>query len=101
MGSANRKKSKTSGKAGAKKSAARRGALSLVAAERILRNYSGKEAYVIVTPSQLSYLRYNGMAPPGAAEELTRSLERSRDFKVVFRTGGSEIFRFTGNGGTS
>jgi hypothetical protein len=73
----------------------------LVALERMLRNDSGREEYVIVTPSQLSYLRFNGMAPPGAAEELTRSLEQSGDFEVVFRTGASEIFRFTGNGGTS
>jgi hypothetical protein len=72
-----------------------------VALERILRNDSEREKYVIVTPSQLAYLRYNGMAPPGAAQELTRSLERSRDFVVVFRSGESEILRYTGAGGTS
>jgi hypothetical protein len=76
---------------------ARRGRVAL---DRMLRNDSGKEEYVIVTPSQLSYLRYNGMAPPGAAEELTRSLEESTDYELVFRSGASEIFRYTGNGGT-
>jgi hypothetical protein len=55
---------------------------------------------VIVTPSQLEYLRYNGMAPAGGAQVLTRMLERSRDFRVVFRSGQSEIFEFIAKGET-
>jgi hypothetical protein len=69
----------------------------MAALERIARDDSTKEQYVIVTPSQLEYLRYNGMAPGGGGPVLTRMLERSRDFRVVFRSGQSEIFRFAGS----
>jgi hypothetical protein len=64
------------------------------ALERLLRTDKGKEEYVIVSPSQVNYLHYTGSAPDGAADQLRRTLERSADFRTVFRQGQSEIFRW-------
>jgi hypothetical protein len=69
----------------------------MAALAQMVRSDPAREQYVIVTPSQLEYLRYNGMAPAGGAQVLTRMLERSPDFRVVFRSGQSEIFRSVGS----
>jgi hypothetical protein len=58
------------------------------------RRHASLQRFVIVSPSQESYVRYYGLAPPGAVAGLTRALLASPDFTLAYRRGSAYVFRF-------
>jgi hypothetical protein len=58
------------------------------------RRHASSQRFVIVSPSQESYVRYYGLAPPGAVAGLTRALLASPDFTLAYRRGSAYVFRF-------
>jgi hypothetical protein len=62
--------------------------------ESMLRRHAPPQRFVIVSPSQDNYVRYYGLAPPGAVAGLTRALLASPDFTLAYRRGSAYVFRF-------
>ena len=52
--------------------------------------------YVVVSPSQLRYARYYGLADQAAFDRFTRALLSSPAFVLDFRQGGAYVFRYVG-----
>lgn len=52
--------------------------------------------YFTLTVSQEDYARLNGLLPAGSVRSLVAALERSREFRLVFRRPTAWIFRYQG-----
>jgi hypothetical protein len=57
----------------------------------------GQRGYIVLTEKQYVYGKMYGLATPTQLAELTNTLERRSDFKIVYRSGGVVIASYTGN----
>ena len=73
----------------------RLGPRDVPALEALLRRHDAPQRYVAISPSQARFARFHGLAPPGSMTAMTAALERSRNFKLVYRRGGGAVFRYS------
>jgi hypothetical protein len=73
------------------------GSSTLAALEAKLRGLQATQAYVMIAPSQVNYVRALGLLPPGSVAGLTAALRASSDFQLVANDGNALLFRLVGS----
>jgi hypothetical protein len=64
--------------------------------KRFLLADGARAHYIVVSPSQLRYARYYGLAKEAEFRRFTRALLASPDFRLEYRHGGGYVFRYVG-----
>jgi secreted PhoX family phosphatase len=72
----------------------RLGASDVPRLEAYIRRQGEHRAYVVLTDGQQNYGLLNGLLPAGSVAGLTAALERTRDFRLVYRRPTAWIFEF-------
>ena len=75
------------------------GAAGVPAIEATLRGYGAAHMFVIVNGAEERFARLYGILPDGWGGSLTRALQRSGTFRVVYHRGAASIFEYMGGSG--
>jgi hypothetical protein len=54
----------------------------------------GLDAFIVLSRRQEDYARLNGVLPEGSIESLTRALQASHGFRLVYRAPGAWVFEY-------
>lgn len=69
------------------------GVADLPALEAKLRGLDGTQAYLMIGPSQVNYVRATGVLPPGSVDSLIAAVRSSNEFRLVAHDGSALLFR--------
>jgi hypothetical protein len=70
------------------------------ALEAKLRALQATQAYVMIGPSEVKYVRAFGLLPPGSVDGLIAALRASSDFQLVAQDGEALLFRLNAPAGS-